>query len=309
MTATLRWNRLTITADGEEEFVKAVTEFFPQLLELPYEELEMDITKSKNISEDAFRSIAIKLVSGEASDKKMLIRIPDAMERYFRHSSLFRVVDVDIVRRMTADKKDKYTREIIKRNIESGEIAAEADEAEAELQSAATRAPASELTERSGSSGATKLKLGESDVDTVSNRKSVFPTVGGGDGPTELAPEPDQKGKKTRDTTIAGKSEYGALLDDETGNRHEIKDNIVVGREAPATVLYPVPTISKRHFTIRKQAGGFFIEDLHSTNGTYLNGLPVHEPQPLRDGDEIVVAITLKHPKGARIFHFTTKQP
>lgn len=307
MTATLRWNRLSIAADGEEEFVSAVTEFFPQLLELPYDELEMDITKSKNISEDAFRSIAIKLVSGEASDKRILIRIPDAMERFFRHSSLFRVVDVDIVRRMTADKKDKYTREIIKRNIESGEIAAEADEAREEELAAATRVPA-DVTERAGS---TRLKLGESDVDTVSNRKSVFPTTGGNGEPpeavTELAPEVvGDKGKK-RDTQIAGKSDFGALVDDETGNRHEVKDSIVVGREAPATVLYAIPTISKRHFQIRKQAGGFFIEDLHSTNGTYLNGLPVHEPQPLRDGDEIVVAITLKHPKGARIFHFTTK--
>ena len=88
MTATLRWNRLSIAADGEEEFVSAVTEFFPQLLELPYDELEMDITKSKNISEDAFRSIAIKLVSGEVADKRILIRIPDAMERYFRHTLL-----------------------------------------------------------------------------------------------------------------------------------------------------------------------------------------------------------------------------
>lgn len=307
MTATLRWNRLSIAADGEEEFVSAVTEFFPQLLELPYDELEMDITKSKNISEDAFRSIAIKLVSGEASDKRILIRIPDAMERFFRHSSLFRVVDVDIVRRMTSDKKDKYTREIIKRNIESGEIAAEAEEAREEEMAAATRVPA-DVTERAGSS---RLKLGESDVDTVSNRKSVFPTTGGNGEPpepvTELAPESAADKGKKRDTQIAGKSDYGALVDDETGNRHEVKDNIVVGREAPASVLYAIPTISKRHFQIRKQAGGFFIEDLHSTNGTYLNGLPVHEPQPLRDGDEIVVAITLKHPKGARIFHFSTK--
>ena len=309
MTATLRWNRLSIAADGEEEFVSAVTEFFPQLLELPYDELEMDITKSKNISEDAFRSIAIKLVSGEASDKRILIRIPDQMERFFRHSSLFRVVDVDIVRRMTADKKDKYTREIIKRNIESGEIAVEAEDVREEEMAAATRVPAADLTDRAGSH---KLKLGESDVDTVSNRKSVFPTVGGGNGEpsepvTELAPEADAGKGKKRDTQVAGKADYGCLLDDETGNRHEVKDNIVVGREAPATVLYAIPTISKRHFQIRKQAGGFFIEDLHSTNGTYLNGLPVHEPQPLRDGDEIVVAITLKHPKGARIFHFTTK--
>ncbi len=309
MTATLRWNRLSIAADGEEEFVSAVTEFFPQLLELPYDELEMDITKSKNISEDAFRSIAIKLVSGEVADKRILIRIPDAMERYFRHSSLFRVVDVDIVRRMTADKKDKYTREIIKRNIESGEIAAEIEAVpDEELAAAATRAPSSDMTERAGSA---RLKLGESDIDTVSNRKSVFPTVNDDppESPTELAPEPEvaKTKAKSRDTAVAGKADYGALLDDETGNRHEVKDNIVVGREAPATVLYAIPTISKRHFTIRKQAGGFFIEDLHSTNGTYLNGLPVHEPQPLRDGDEIVVAITLKHPKGARIFHFATK--
>lgn len=141
MTATLRWNRLSIAADGEEEFVSAVTEFFPQLLELPYDELEMDITKSKNISEDAFRSIAIKLVSGEASDKRIVIRIPDQMERFFRHSSLFRVVDVDIVRRMTADKKDKYTREIIKRNIESGEIAVEAEEAREEEMAAQHACP------------------------------------------------------------------------------------------------------------------------------------------------------------------------
>lgn len=230
------------------------------------------------------------------------------MERFFRHSSLFRVVDVDIVRRMTADKKDKYTREIIKRNIESGEIAVEAEEVREEEMAAATRVPAADLTERAGS---TKLKLGESDIDTVSNRKSVFPTVGGnGDSQepvTELAPEADAGKGKKRDTQVAGKSDFGCLVDDETGNRHEVKDNIVVGREAPASVLYAIPTISKRHFQIRKQAGGFFIEDLHSTNGTYLNGLPVHEPQPLRDGDEIVVAITLKHPKGARIFHFSTK--
>ncbi|MCC6573725.1 MAG: FHA domain-containing protein [Planctomycetes bacterium] len=102
-------------------------------------------------------------------------------------------------------------------------------------------------------------------------------------------------------------AEIGWLVDSETGNRHEVTTEIVIGREAPASVLYAIPTISKKHFAIRKQGAGFVIEDMHSTNGTYLNGLPVHDPVPLRDGDEIVVAITLKHPKGARIFHFSTK--
>jgi pSer/pThr/pTyr-binding forkhead associated (FHA) protein len=97
------------------------------------------------------------------------------------------------------------------------------------------------------------------------------------------------------------------LLDIETGARHEVKDKLMIGREAPADLVYQVPTISKRHFVIRRGNEGFTIEDLRSTNGTYLNGLPVNEPVPLRDGDEVVVAITLKHPKGARVFQFTTR--
>lgn len=156
--------------------------------------------------------------------------------------------------------------------MESGEIAVEAEEAREEM-AGATRVPASDLTERAGSN---KLKLGESDVDTVSNRKSVFPTVGSGNGEppepvTELAPEADAGKGKKRDTQIAGKSDYGCLLDDETGNRHEVKDNIVVGREAPAS-----PVVLRNSYNLKAplpdtQAGRqLFIEDLHSTNGTYL---------------------------------------
>jgi pSer/pThr/pTyr-binding forkhead associated (FHA) protein len=86
-----------------------------------------------------------------------------------------------------------------------------------------------------------------------------------------------------------------------------VRTALMIGREPPSDLVYQIPTISKRHFQIRREGEGFLIEDMRSTNGTYLNGLPVHEPVPLRDGDEIVVAITLKHPKGARIFQFTTK--
>lgn len=71
--------------------------------------------------------------------------------------------------------------------------------------------------------------------------------------------------------------------------------------------MYAIPTISKKHFRIYRQGPAYFIEDLRSTNGTYLNGDPLTQPQPLGEGDEIVVAITLKHPEGARRFKFTTK--
>ncbi len=47
--------------------------------------------------------------------------------------------------------------------------------------------------------------------------------------------------------------------------------------------------VSRYHCRIHRQKTGFYIEDLLSTNGTYINKrrLPPYVPQGLRDGDEI----------------------
>jgi hypothetical protein len=270
MSATLRWNRLVIAAESEEEFITAVFDYFPQLLQLPYDEVEMDITGTPEISEDAFRSIAIKLIGGEASDKKVLIRIPPSVDRYFRHANLYRMVTVDVAQDLPRNGKADPAR--IKANIEAGKYEA----VKPDKKPADSRPPAQ-------------------------------------DAPS-LEPEPARKKAQTKATQQkasrpvdkATKADVGFLVDVESGSRHEIRKAVMIGREPPSDLVYQIPTISKRHFQIRKEGDGFLIEDMRSTNGTYLNGLPVHEPVPLRDGDEIVVAITLKHPKGARIFQFTT---
>lgn len=44
---------------------------------------------------------------------------------------------------------------------------------------------------------------------------------------------------------------------------------------------------SSRHAQITRQGRSVVIEDLGSTNGTYLNGEPLTGPQPLHDGDRI----------------------
>lgn len=266
MTATLRWNRLVISAKSEQEFIAAVFDYFPQLLQLPYEQVEMDITGTPEISEDAFRSIAIKLIGGEASEKKVLIRIPPSVDRYFRHANLYRMVEVDVVHPMPRNGKADAAK--VKASIKAGKFE--------------TAKPKVEMTERA---------------------------------PTELKPEPaapaqakaTKAQRATRPAEKATKAEVGYLVDVESGSRHEVTTQVMIGREPPSDLVYQIPTISKRHFQIRREGEAFLIEDMRSTNGTYLNGLPVHEPVPLRDGDEIVVAITLKHPKGARIFQFTTK--
>ncbi|MDA1129597.1 MAG: FHA domain-containing protein, partial [Chloroflexi bacterium] len=50
--------------------------------------------------------------------------------------------------------------------------------------------------------------------------------------------------------------------------------------------------VSRRHFQIRGQDGVYYISDLDSTNGTYLNGerLPPNVERRVKDGDQISLA-------------------
>ena len=65
------------------------------------------------------------------------------------------------------------------------------------------------------------------------------------------------------------------------------KEETLVGRELVNDIALSDPEVSRRHarFVIRDE--GVFVEDLGSTNGTFLNGIRVSGPQQLRLGDEI----------------------
>ena len=58
-----------------------------------------------------------------------------------------------------------------------------------------------------------------------------------------------------------------------------------VGRES-CEIDIDDPTLSSRHFTIEERGQEFFLRDLGSTNGTFLNGHMVRSA-PLKSGDEI----------------------
>ena len=66
----------------------------------------------------------------------------------------------------------------------------------------------------------------------------------------------------------------------------------VFGQAPTVDVQLSNPYVSRRHFQLRNQDGVFYITDLDSTNGTYLNGerLTPNEERRLRDQDSISLA-------------------
>lgn len=61
---------------------------------------------------------------------------------------------------------------------------------------------------------------------------------------------------------------------------------VVVGRAEPATVVVDDPSLSRRHARFWRADDGLFVEDLGSTNGTFVRGARV-DRAPLLDGYEV----------------------
>lgn len=76
-----------------------------------------------------------------------------------------------------------------------------------------------------------------------------------------------------------------------SGNRFEIgSDQLVIGRSTDCDVqLVDVAAVSRRHASILRDRGRFFVEDLESRNGTFLNDQRIVDRTPLREGDELVI--------------------
>jgi pSer/pThr/pTyr-binding forkhead associated (FHA) protein len=71
------------------------------------------------------------------------------------------------------------------------------------------------------------------------------------------------------------------------GMIYDLDGDIVLGRGDQAAVRLEDPFASARHARVYEQAGAVVIEDLHSTNGTYLNEELLQTPRPLHPGDHV----------------------
>jgi adenylate cyclase len=71
---------------------------------------------------------------------------------------------------------------------------------------------------------------------------------------------------------------------------HELGPVTILGRSAECQIVVADPRVSRRHAMVRKQDGGYYLFDLGSFNGSYLNGSRVTSTRQLRDGDVLSFA-------------------
>ncbi len=67
------------------------------------------------------------------------------------------------------------------------------------------------------------------------------------------------------------------------------KNEIIIGRDINADVVLNTAEVSRRHARLHLDGGNYVVEDLGSTNGTFINGQRLVIPTVLRTGDIIML--------------------
>ena len=70
---------------------------------------------------------------------------------------------------------------------------------------------------------------------------------------------------------------------------YHLDDEVYLGRGKDNEIVLKDPYISKKHLRIVEDEGNYFLEDLESANGTFLNGDRVMDVIKLKNGDRIRV--------------------
>lgn len=80
------------------------------------------------------------------------------------------------------------------------------------------------------------------------------------------------------------------LAGDSEGALHELTGTaVVIGRSPEVDIVLSQAGISRGHARVLRGPGGYVIEDLGSTNGTFVEGNRIHDMTPLRDRDRIQI--------------------
>ena len=91
--------------------------------------------------------------------------------------------------------------------------------------------------------------------------------------------------------------DFKIILDPHTDHSQAFpltKSEIIIGREAGVDIVIDAVSVSRRHARILRRREAFYLEDLNSSNGTYLNGERVDGMKLLSPGDRIRLGLSVE---------------
>ncbi len=79
------------------------------------------------------------------------------------------------------------------------------------------------------------------------------------------------------------------------------RDTLTIGRDITNDVVINDPEVSRHHARLTRTGGGFMMEDLRSTNGTFINRQRISSPTQMNSGDIVGLGetVTLVYEGGA----------
>src|SRR5262245_50190130 len=80
---------------------------------------------------------------------------------------------------------------------------------------------------------------------------------------------------------------------EDAGRQTELDGPIEIGRDGSTGLALDDESASRHHARVTAQGEHAIVEDLGSTNGTFVNGQPVEGPRAVRPGDKIRVGLTV----------------
>ena len=110
-----------------------------------------------------------------------------------------------------------------------------------------------------------------------------------------VAPAPRQAARQARKVDRKAPPIHLAVVapPELRGRTYPLADELTVGRAAGCGVTLDDTYASQLQARVFARDGQLFVEDLGSTNGTYLNRQKVHGPQVMRRGDRLQVGNTV----------------
>ena len=109
--------------------------------------------------------------------------------------------------------------------------------------------------------------------------------------PAPAGPAPEPPRQPQRPQAAAGHARQLVIVEPraEKGIAYDLADELTIGRAAGCQITVDDTYVSQLHARLFAREGAYMVEDLGSTNGTFLNGQRVETAMVVRPGDRVKV--------------------